>query len=71
VEIEIENLYKVTKPNFKDFSYDMLLTTCILSGCDYLDSVKGIGFKKAAKIVSEWGNDTVSSFLIVISSMPL
>lgn len=35
----------------------MLLTTCILSGCDYLDSIKGIGFKKAHKLVSESGDD--------------
>lgn len=35
----------------------MLLATCILSGCDYLDSIKGIGFKKAHKIVYECGDD--------------
>ena len=35
----------------------MLLTTCILSGCDYLDSIKGIGFKKAHKLVYETGDD--------------
>jgi exonuclease-1 len=35
----------------------MLLLTCILSGCDYLDSIKGIGFKKAHKLVYECGND--------------
>lgn len=29
----------------------MLLTTCILSGCDYLESIKGIGFKKAHQLV--------------------
>lgn len=35
----------------------MLLITCILSGCDYLESIKGIGFKKAFKLVNEFGND--------------
>jgi 5'-3' exonuclease len=35
------------------FTTDMLLKTCILSGCDYLESVKGIGFKKALKLVKE------------------
>jgi len=35
----------------------MLLFTCILSGCDYLDSVKGIGFKKAHRLVYENGAD--------------
>ena len=34
----------------------MLLYACIFSGCDYLDSLKGIGFKKAVKLVEdgEW-----------------
>jgi len=35
----------------------MLLTTCILSGCDYLESIKGIGFKKAYRLVYELGDD--------------
>ena len=35
----------------------MILTMCILSGCDYLDSIKGIGFKKAYKLVHEHGDD--------------
>ena len=40
----------------------MLLVTCILSGCDYLDSIKGIGFKKAHKMVYENGKE-VSTLL--------
>ena len=35
----------------------MLLTTCILSGCDYIESIKGIGLKKAHKLVYETGKD--------------
>jgi exonuclease-1 len=35
----------------------MLLTTCIFSGCDYLESIKGIGFKKAFKLFHEYGDD--------------
>jgi exonuclease-1 len=35
----------------------MLLITCVLSGCDYLESIKGIGFKKAHKLVYENGSD--------------
>jgi exonuclease-1 len=31
----------------------MLLKTCILNGCDYLESVKGVGFKKALRLVKE------------------
>ena len=28
---------------------NLLLLTCIFSGCDYLESLKGIGFKKEIK----------------------
>lgn len=35
------------------FCSDMLLKTCILSGCDYLESLKGIGFKKALKLIKD------------------
>ncbi|CDW91247.1 exonuclease 1-like [Stylonychia lemnae] len=47
----------VKKPNFQNFTQDMLLTTCILSGCDYLDSIKGIGFMKAQKLVEQCANE--------------
>ena len=30
---------------------------CILSGCDYLESIKGIGIKKAFKFIYENGDD--------------
>lgn len=49
--VDIENLGNVKELDFKNFSYDMLLTTCILSGCDYLESIKGIGFKTAHQLV--------------------
>ena len=35
----------------------MFLNMCIFSGCDYLDSIKGIGFKKAYKLICEHGED--------------
>jgi len=50
-EIDLDRLGEVEELNFRTFSGDMLLTCCILSGCDYLDSIKGIGFKKAHKLV--------------------
>lgn len=57
IEIDLEKLKDVEELNFKNFSQDMLLTCCILSGCDYIDSIKGIGFKKAHKLVYEHGDD--------------
>ena len=41
-------------PNKQKFSSEMFLKTCILNGCDYIESVKGIGFKKALKLVKEY-----------------
>ena len=48
--------------NFRTFTLDMLLVACILSGCDYLESIKGIGFKKAHKLVYENGQDVKQLF---------
>ena len=62
VEIDLCNLSKVTDYDFTNFSGDKLLVLCILSGCDYLDSIKGIGFKKAYKLVYDHGED-VSAIL--------
>ena len=35
----------------------MLVYTCILSGCDYLDSIKGVGFKTAVRLVQQHGTN--------------
>ena len=56
-EVDLDNLSLAVELNFRTFTQEMLLITCILSGCDYLDSIKGIGFKKAHKLVYENGHD--------------
>jgi 5'-3' exonuclease len=33
------------------------MTAGILSGCDYLESLRGVGFKKAVKLVQQYGSD--------------
>lgn len=55
--IDLGDISTNTDFNFQNFNQDMILTMCILSGCDYLDSIKGIGFKKAFKLVHEHGDD--------------
>ena len=35
----------------------MLLITCIMSGCDYLESVKGVGFKTALRLIQTHKTD--------------
>jgi exonuclease-1 len=56
-EIDLDELENVSDYDFKNFKGDTFLTLCILSGCDYLESIKGIGFKKAFKLIHEFGDD--------------
>ena len=41
---------------FKDFEYIQFISMCILSGCDYLPSLNGIGVRKASRLVSKFCN---------------
>jgi len=47
IEVDISEMMTNDETIFEKFTPDMFLTCCILSGCDYLDSIKGIGLKKA------------------------
>jgi len=33
------------------FDNDSKISACVLAGCDYVESVKGIGLKKAIKLI--------------------
>ena len=65
-EINLNNLQYVEDMDFSKFTQDMFLTTCILSGCDYLKSIKGIGFKTAHKFVKD--HTTLRAVLRVLST---
>lgn len=65
-EIDIHNLKNVKEVNLMGFSQDMFLTACIMSGCDYLDSIKGIGFKTACELVRK--HKIISAILTAISA---
>lgn len=56
-EIDPKRLPEVKDLNLENFNQDMFLVLWILSGCDYLPSVKGVGFKKAHKYFMEAGGD--------------
>ena len=62
IEVDLDKLGEVEDLNFSTFTPNMLLVCCILSGCDYLESIKGIGFKKAHKLVYENGQDLKTLF---------
>lgn len=40
--------------SFSNFTLEMLQITCVLAGCDFLPSIKGIGFRKAHTLVKAW-----------------
>ena len=51
-EIDMSRLSRCTKLNFCDWTHDMFTYLCVLSGCDYLPSLHGIGFVRAYQAVS-------------------
>jgi exonuclease-1 len=52
VEVDLGKLG--TCSGFGDFKDDMFLDMCILSGCDYVDSVPGVGLKTGQKLIKRW-----------------
>jgi exonuclease-1 len=52
-EINMKDIGKLKEMNFAGFSKDMFLKMCILNGCDYLPSIKGIGLKKAYGLIKQ------------------
>ena len=52
VEVDLGKLSECS--GFADFQDEMFLDMCILSGCDYVDSVPGIGLKTGQKLIKRW-----------------
>ena len=51
-EIQLmKDLGSCVNPSFRNFTHDMLVFICIISGCDYCKGVPGIGIKLAHKLV--------------------
>ena len=48
--LEQKDLNKAVNLKADIFTFDKFLYMCILSGCDYLASLPGIGLKKASRI---------------------
>ena len=51
-ELDLDEIKSSKETNFAWFTHCMFLTTCILSGCDYLSQINGIGLKTAQKYIS-------------------
>ena len=52
-EIHVE---KLLGPDGLNISYDQFVDLCILLGCDYADTIKGVGPKTALKLIREHGS---------------
>ena len=53
-EISLKDLKFCKELNFTTFTKDMFIQTCILSGCDYIDSISGIGLKTGHSLISKY-----------------
>lgn len=51
VEFHIARLERNRELDFSGFTSQMLLEMCILSGCDYLPSMPGMGVKRAHSLI--------------------
>ena len=49
VEVELSDLSQIKA--FRNFKHDMFLEMCVLGGCDYVDSLPGIGIKTACALI--------------------
>ena len=54
--VEKDKLHLSMKTTPDKFQFDRFRNMCILSGCDYLPSLKGIGLGKACKFFSSISN---------------
>ncbi|XP_057949095.1 exonuclease 1 [Malania oleifera] len=54
VEFRYSMLHQNKEINFTGFTKQMLLEMCILSGCDYLQSLPGMGLKRAHALIKKF-----------------
>ncbi|XP_071530955.1 uncharacterized protein [Panulirus ornatus] len=68
VLVEQEKLHHSMNVPRDKFSFDKFRNMCILSGCDYLPSLHGIGLAKACKFFSVISNPDIHSVLCKLPS---
>lgn len=63
---EIDMTKFSTVAQFENFTFDMLQQSAIISGCDYIEKIKGIGFVNAAKFIAAAGPNNLKGALEAI-----
>ena len=53
-QVLLEDLAKASEFDFPSMTHEQYRQICILSGCDYLDSLPGIGIKTAIKLMKKY-----------------
>ena len=56
----MKNLLEFKKSSYTHEKFQVM---CVLSGCDYLKSLKGIGIKKVKKVVEQAGDNNIEWIL--------
>lgn len=65
---DAEKLYMTINTTAEKFSFEKFRQICILSGCDYLDNLPGIGLQKARKFVMMTEETDMKKALLKIPS---
>lgn len=71
VEFRYSMLQQNKELSFAGFTKQMLLEMCILSGCDYLQSLPGMGLKRAHALIKKfksYDKVTVGSVHLITAS---
>ena len=68
--INLSEVGNVKGHNMLGFSEDSFRHMCILSGCDYLDSIPGIGLVTAHKLMRRYGFDPIKAITAVRMEKP-
>lgn len=63
--VESAKLPLVMKCPLEQYKFDKFLQMCILSGCDYLPSLPGIGLAKARQFINSTRDPDISNVIII------
>ncbi|GJQ67810.1 hypothetical protein Trydic_g21099 [Trypoxylus dichotomus] len=66
--VEAEKINDCMKLRPDNYNFDKFRYMCILSGCDYLQSLPGVGIKKALKFISLTADPSIYNVLLKLPS---